>query len=214
MSADDRLRQAAELCDRTVFEGDIGVLPDADRALDAVEAALALARGRVLHARFLDEGVEDPRERVLFERAAELYEAVGDVPGQARARFQLGTYHQVVRGDNAAAGHEFERARELAEQAADSLTLSYTLRHLGVVAHMAGRLDEAREHLEESTRLRRERDFPAGVAANLVGLAYLAHAQGRHGEVGGLLDEAEALARAGRAHRIAEQIRQARENTR
>ncbi|MEV4413799.1 tetratricopeptide repeat protein [Catellatospora sp. NPDC049609] len=212
MTIDDHLRLAAELCDRVVFEGDAGVLPQADRALDAVEAALVLARGRVLHARFLDEHVSDPRELVLFERAAELYEAVGDTRGLARARFHAGTFHQLVRGDNAAAGAEFARARDLAEQAGDDLTLSYALRHMGVVAHQAGRLDEAREHLEESTRLRRAQGFPAGVAANLVGLAYLAHAQGRHDDTTALLDEAEALALSSNAHRIAGQIAQLRAN--
>jgi tetratricopeptide (TPR) repeat protein len=210
MSADDHLRQAAELCDRVVFEGDNRVLPAADRALDAVEAELSLARGRVIHARFLDERTEDPRELALFERAATLYEALADTRGQAGARFQIGVYHQVVRGDNTAAVPEFERSRSLAEQAADGLTLSYALRHLGIAAHMAGRLDDARRHLEESTRLRRERDFTAGVAANLVGLAYIAQAQERHDDAVALLDEAETLARSVQAHRIAEQVTQAR----
>lgn len=109
MSADDHLRRAAELCDRVVFAGDSGVLPEADRALDAVEAALALARGRVIHSRFLDERVEDPHELALFERSAALYETLGDTRGHARARFQIGVYHQVVHGDNAAVP-EFERS--------------------------------------------------------------------------------------------------------
>jgi tetratricopeptide (TPR) repeat protein len=214
VTVDDELRLAAELCDRVVFEGDAGVLPRADRALDTVEAALALARGRVLHARFLDERVADPRELALFERAAELYEAAADTRGLARARFQIGIFHQVVREDDATAVTEFARSRDLAEQASDKVTLSCALRHLGIAAHRAGRLAEAREHLEESTRLRREQGFPAGVAANLVGLAYLAHAQGRPDDASTLLDEAEALAEAGNAQRISGQIRQARANTR
>lgn len=197
-----------------VFEGDSAVLPTADRALDAVEAALVLARGRVIHARFLDERVEDPRELAFFERAAELYQAVSDVEGQARARFQIGIYHQVVRGDHTAAVAEFERARALAEQAGDGLTLSYVLRHLGVAAHVAGDLDAARAHLEESTRLRRERGFIAGVAANLVGLAHVAQAQQRHDDATALLDEAETLAVSVQAHRIAGQVTRARTTTR
>ncbi len=44
----------------------------AERELDAVEADLALARGRVVHARFTERGHEDPHELSLFERAAEL----------------------------------------------------------------------------------------------------------------------------------------------
>jgi tetratricopeptide (TPR) repeat protein len=212
MSADEHLRQAAELCDRVVFEGDNSVLPAADRALDAVEADLALTRGRVIHARFLDERIEDPHELALFERAAALYEALDDTLGHARARFQIGVYHQVVRGDDTAAVPEFERARDLAEQAADPLTLSYALRHLGYAAHQAGCLGDARRDLEESTRLRRAQNFPAGVAANLVGLAYVAHAQNRHDDAVALLAEAATLAGAVQAHRITAQATQAYEH--
>ncbi|MCZ7436058.1 tetratricopeptide repeat protein [Micromonospora sp. WMMC241] len=210
MNADDLLRRAGDLCDRVVFEGDRSLLPAADRALDAVEAELALARGRVLHARFLDDRVEDPHELALFERACATYEALGDLGGQARARFQIGVYHQVVRADNAAAVPHLERSRVLAEQVADDLTRSYALRHLGIAAHMAGDLDDAHGHLEESTRLRRECAFPAGVAANLVGLAYVALARSRPEEAGALLDEAEALAGSAGAGRIVGQVEQAR----
>ncbi|QLQ37299.1 tetratricopeptide repeat protein [Micromonospora robiginosa] len=210
MNLDDHLRRAGDLCDRVVFGGDRTLLPEADRALDAVEAELALTRGRVLHARFLDDRVEDPHELALFERACATYEALGDVGGQARARFQIGVYHQVVRADNAAAVPQFERSRTLAAQVADDLTSSYALRHLGIAAHMVGDLDDARGHLEESTRLRRACGFPAGVAANLVGLAYLAREQSRPEEAEALLDEAEALAGSAGADRIVGQVEQAR----
>ena len=82
MSAEDRIEQARLLYERAVFDGDASgeVLATADRELDGVEADLALARGRILHTRFLeqrdhdpDRAVADPRELVLFERAAELY---------------------------------------------------------------------------------------------------------------------------------------------
>src|SRR6266508_3799215 len=54
--------------------------------------------------------------------------------------------------------------------------------------------------MEESTRLRRDLGFSAGVAANLVGLAYLSAELGRPDESGPLLDEAADLAdRAGAA---------------
>lgn len=103
--------------------------------------------------------------------------------------------------------------RVVFEGDAGLLALSYALRHLGVVAQQAGRLDEAREHLEASTRLRRAHGFGAGVAANLVGLAYLAHAQGRHDDVSLLLDEGQALAESAGAHRITAQISEARAHT-
>jgi hypothetical protein len=170
---DERLTRAGELYEQAVFGGDEAVLVGADRELDGVEADLALARGKVVHARFLAERVEDPGELVLFERAAELYQHLGDERGEGEALFWVGTCHQVVRDDEAAAVPRFERARELATRSGDRLTLSYVLRHLSFVEHAAGRGTAAQDLMAESTRLRREVGFTAGVAANLVGLAYL-----------------------------------------
>lgn len=44
---DDRVRQAGLLYERAVFTGDAGPLGEADRVLDAAEADLAVARGRL-----------------------------------------------------------------------------------------------------------------------------------------------------------------------
>ncbi|WP_214414386.1 tetratricopeptide repeat protein [Sphaerisporangium fuscum] len=206
---EERIERARELYERAVFGGDPSGLEPAERDLDGVEADLALARGRILHARFLERREEDPAELSLFERAAELYEKLGDVRGQAEALFWVGVCHQVVRGDDSAVP-VLERSRELAARAGDELTMSYALRHLGIAEHMAGRLEAARERLEESTRLRREIGFLPGVAANLVGLAYLAAGQGRHDDAPALLDEAAEIARATGAHGIARQVEQAR----
>jgi hypothetical protein len=94
---DARLRQAELHYEQAVFGGDGGALATADRGLDAVEADLALARGRLLHARFLQERVADARELELFERAATLYGRLGDGRGEAEALFWVGAFHQVVR---------------------------------------------------------------------------------------------------------------------
>jgi hypothetical protein len=171
---DERVTLAGELYERAVFGGDRTALAAADRELDGVEADLALARGRVLHARFLECRVEEPRELVLFERAAELHRRLGDERGEAEALFWVATFHQVVRADHDTAVPALERARELAGRAEDSLTLSYVLRHLAFVEQAVGKVAAARELFLESTRLRREVGFHAGVAANLVGLAHLA----------------------------------------
>ncbi len=186
---DERLTRADELYRRAVFGGDTGAPAEADRELDGVEADLALARGRLVHARFLADRVEDPAELALFERAAGLYRRLGDARGEGEALFWIALVHQVVRGDHETARPLLERARELA--ADDRLTLSYVLRHLAFVAHADGRVPAARELLAESTRLRREAGFHVGVAANLVGLAHLAEdgeEARRH------LDEAAAIA--------------------
>lgn len=177
-----------------MFGGDDGALAESDRCLDAVEADLALARGRVIHARFLAEKAPADGELELFERADALYERLADVRGRGEAQFWIGAYHQVVGGDGGAARPAFERSLELADQAGDLLTASYALRHLGIHDHQAGRLPEARARLEESTRLRRELGFDAGAAANLIGLAYLAAQQERHQDAVELLGEAEELA--------------------
>lgn len=215
MTERDRLELANGWYEAAVFGGDDAALPAAERELDAVEADLALARGRITHARFLaarehGEGRDDPGEAASFERAAELYHRLGDVRGEGEAEFWLGAYHQVVRDDGDAALPYLERARALATETGDRLTLSYVLRHLGFAEHTAGRLDAARELFTESTRLRRELGFLPGVAANLVGLAYVSAAQGRPDDAVAYLDEGVRLAEASDARGILRQLDEAR----
>jgi tetratricopeptide (TPR) repeat protein len=214
---DERFRQARRLYEQAVFDGDTSQLAAADRDLDAVEADLALARGRLMHARFLARRDEDPAtasadpaELTLFERAAELYHALGDERGEAEALFWTGCFHQVARRDNATAGPLFERSLDLASRAGDKHTMSEALRHQGIAEHSAGHLDTARQRLEESTSLRREIGLFPGVAANLIGLAYIAAAQGRRTDAMAILDEATALAKAHNADRILRSATQAR----
>src|SRR3954447_358402 len=130
MSVDERIERARELYERAVFGGDSTGLATAERELNAVEADLALARGRILHARFLDERTEDPAELSLFERAVQLYQELGDAHGEAESLFWVGCFHQVVRGDDDTAVPSFERSCELATQVGDKLTMSYAVRHL------------------------------------------------------------------------------------
>ncbi|MEV6637005.1 tetratricopeptide repeat protein [Actinoplanes sp. NPDC051470] len=217
MNAEDRIERARTLYEQAVFSGDASVLADAERDLDAVEADAALARGRILHARFLNERassgpspVEDPDELPLFEHATQLYQALGDTRGQAETLFWIGCLHQVIRRDNVTAVPHLERSRQMAAQIGDKSTQAEALRHLGIAAHMAGRLDEARGQLEESSRLRREVGALPGLAANMVGLAYIAAAQDRHADALATLDEANAIAQAHGAHAIVRQIQQAR----
>lgn len=210
MSTDERVEQARLLYERAVFGGDAGALETADQVLDAVEADLALARGRVVHARFLERRTEDPHELVLFERAAQLYRALGDVRGEGESLFWVGAFHQVVRNDNETAVPALERSLDLAARADDRLTMSYALRHLGIAEHVAGRLDTARERLEESVRLRREIGFLPGVAANLVGLAYIAATQDRRADAMALIEEAAAIAGTAGAKGIMRSVEEAR----
>jgi tetratricopeptide (TPR) repeat protein len=214
---DERVRQAGVLYERAVFNGESGSLAEADRGLDAAEADLAIARGRLMHTRFLlrrdldpAAAQEDPGELPLFERAARLYRALGDTGGEAEALFWVGCFHQVIRHDNATAGPVLERSLELATQVADKAVMAEVLRHLGIAAHSTGYLEVARQRLEESTRLRREIGHLPGAAANMVGLAYIAAAQERTSDALALLDEAGTIARASQAHRILQQVSEAR----
>nr|BFE74382.1 hypothetical protein GCM10020092_076830 [Actinoplanes digitatis] len=99
---------------------------------------------------------------------------------------------------------------ELAAETGDKWTQSEALRHLGIAAHAANRLDEAHEQLEESSRLRRDTGNLPGVASNMIGLAYIAAAQNRRTEALATLDEARAIALAHEAHAIVRHIEQAR----
>jgi tetratricopeptide (TPR) repeat protein len=217
MSADERIERARLLYERSIFAGDASALALADRELDAVEADLALARGRIIHGRFLEQRDEepeqpvgDPHELVFFERAAQLYQALGDLRGEAESLFWVGCFHQIVRRDNDTAVPVLERSCEIAAQVGDKLTMSDALRHLGIAEHAAGRPDKARERLQESVRIRREIGLMPGVAANLVGLAYIAAGQGRHDEALALAGEASAIAEASGAHRILRQLEELR----
>lgn len=117
MSTDGRIEQARLLYERAVFGGDASALASAERELDAVEADLALARGRVSPSAISREKrAEDPQELALFQRAALLYSRLGDVRGEAESLFWVGTFHQVVRGDNDAAVPTLARSLELAAQ--------------------------------------------------------------------------------------------------
>jgi Flp pilus assembly protein TadD len=89
-------------------------------------------------------------------------------------------------------------------------TAAEALRHLGIAAHRAGQLDLARQQLEESIRLRREQGSLPGVAANMVGLIYIALAQGRREDAQALADEAQAIAESAGARTIARQVAEAR----
>lgn len=199
---EDRIRHADELYERAVFGGDRDAPALAERVLDAVEADLALARGRILHARFLADRRPDPRELALFRQAAEVYRRLGDGRGEGEALFWTGTWHQVVAEEYAEAVPLFRRSYELAEAAGDRLTLSYATRHLGFAAEAEGRPQEARERFEESIRLREELGFLPGVAAGKLALADLLRGTGDREAADRLLDEARELAARCGAHGV------------
>lgn len=210
MASEERIESAKQRYEHAMFSGDLSMLPAADRELDAVEADLVLTRGQVAHVRFLEDRTEDPRELPWFERAGELYRALGDERRESEALFWIGCFHQVVRDDTETALPELEKSYALATKVGDQLTQSYALRHLAFADHAAGRLDASRERFEESNRLRRAVEFWPGVAANLVGLIHIAIEQDRRDDALAMCDEAAALAESSGANRFAGFIEEAR----
>jgi tetratricopeptide (TPR) repeat protein len=206
---DDRVERSRELYEQAIFNGTEGVLAEADAELDAVEADLALARGRLLHGRFIACGKEDPAELPLFQRSLELYRKLADQRGEAEALFWIGCFYQVVWQDNDGAVDALTRSADLARETGAKLTLSYALRHLGIAAQQSGQLDLARSRLEESTALRQDLGFLTGVAANLVGLTYIAAAQGRTTEAHTFVTEGTTIAESTGATNILTQLTEA-----
>jgi len=206
----DWVERTGELFEAAMFRGDSSALERSDEVLDAVEAPLAMARGKVLHVRFLNDREENGRELELFERAAELYRRLGDAPGEADALFWIGCWHQVVKGDGTTGRPYFERSYVLATSVDDRMTMSYAIRHLGFADKDAGQLDQARERLTESVTLRREIGFRPGEAAGLVALAYLAAETGDRAAAFRHLDEAQAVAEECGAKAVSGWVEQAR----
>ncbi|MFG2128865.1 tetratricopeptide repeat protein [Streptomyces sp. NPDC048751] len=214
MRGQEWIEQAGELFEAAMFGGDSSALDRSDDVLDAVEAPLSMARGKVLHVRFLNDREENSQELVLFERAAELYRRLEDVSGEADALFWIGCWHQVVKGDGTTGRPYFERSYALAKSVDDRLTMSYAVRHLGFADKDAGHFDQARERLTESVELRREIGFRPGEAAGLVALAYLAAETGDPSTALRHLDEARSVAESCGAKAVSGWIEQARTHIR
>ncbi|MDI6102398.1 GNAT family N-acetyltransferase [Actinoplanes sp. NEAU-A12] len=208
-AAADPVRQATVAYERAAFAGDPSALNAAERDLAALEADVSLARAKMAHARFQTGTGDHAEEPELLDRAARSYRRAGDVRGEAEAVCWLGIYHQFVLGDDTAAVPLLERARELSAGAGDDLLTSYVLRHLGIAEHRAGHTESARALLEESTALRRSAGFAAGIASNLVGLIYIAAAEGRHADADAMITEARAAAAGCGAHSILAQVEEA-----
>jgi tetratricopeptide (TPR) repeat protein len=191
---DDPLRRADILNEQALFTGLAEAREEATRQLLRAEARLVQERGRVLHAAFLSERVEDPAELQLFCRSLELAREAGDEQLESWAEFWIGIVHQVVRDDQAKSLPHFEAAYAWAKENGDTLLQSYAVRHLGFAWYEDGRRDAGLQALEESVDLRRRDGFLPGVAAGLLTLAEIADEEGRPVEARRLLEEAKEAA--------------------
>jgi tetratricopeptide (TPR) repeat protein len=192
--ADDPLLRADLLNEQALFTGCAEPRAAAGRELDRAEALVLLGRGRMRHALFLTDRVEDPEEGRLFERALELARSAGDARLEGESLFWLGLFHQVVREDDASAVPLLEGSYRRAREAGDTRLQSYAVRHLGFAHDAAGRHEEAWAAFSESVDLRRADGFLPGVAAGLLTLGEVAAEHGRADDARRLLGEARSLA--------------------
>ena len=180
MAHDTWQLRAARCYDDATFGGRPELIAAGEDELDLIEADLALARGKLLHARYLDNREQvGERELRLFEHAARLYEKLGERAKLANALFWVGCCHQVVLDDEAAALDYFHSSYDLAAELDEDVTRSFAVRHLGYAAQSAGELDLAETRFTESLRLRREAGAPGSmVAAAIIPLAAVAAQRG------------------------------------
>jgi len=190
----DPFERADILNEQALFTGSAEAREAAGRELMRAEARLLQEQGRIVHAKFLVEWEEDPRESKLFERSLELAREAGDGRLESWGRFWIGLVHQVVRGDHDSALPHFEAAYEWANANGETLLQSYAIRHLGVAWYERGRTADALQALEESVELRRQEGFLPGVAAGLLTLGEIAVEQGRPHDARRLLAEAKEAA--------------------
>jgi tetratricopeptide (TPR) repeat protein len=200
---EERLRAISPLLQIESHSWDEKVWATSEALLDRVEAEFSLARARLIYERYLRSGPGGYPARganghpalPLFRRAAELFHELGDAAREREALFWVGTLEQTLNRNYSEASVTLGRAGELAKSASDLPVLSSVERHLGFIAFLEGVPVEARSHLEESVRLRREIPFPAGVAMGLVALAELALEEKDRERAVQLLDEAADVAR-------------------
>jgi tetratricopeptide (TPR) repeat protein len=190
----DPIARADLINEQALFAGSHDSRIAAARELDRAEALVLQGRGRILHASFLVERKEDPRELELFERSLQLAPRAGDERIAAWSRFWIGIVHQVCRGDDAAGRPHFQAAYDVACTLDDRVLRAYAVRHLAFSELERGRAREAWQALEESVRLRREDGFLPGVAAGLLTLGEVAAEQGRLDEAREFLQEARKTA--------------------
>jgi tetratricopeptide (TPR) repeat protein len=207
----DDLERAEYSYQAAIFAGDTDGAAEALRGLGGTGPEYDLARGKLRHCANIAERQQDTEELACFEHAESGFAERGDLRGTGEALFWQGCYRQVLADDDEAARPLFERALELSTQAGDSLTSSYALRHIAISRHMARDLEAAERLLQQSTSLRRAIGFEAGVAANLVGLAFIALDRGDREHAQTIAQEAEQAARECGAHAVATWARQASE---
>ncbi|HUY45475.1 MAG TPA: tetratricopeptide repeat protein [Streptosporangiaceae bacterium] len=113
------------------------------------------------------------------ERAAAIYQSLGDQSGHARALDQIGTLHRFAARFRAALAHHQE-AGELFQAAGDSGGVASALNHTGIACYHLGRYEDAQEHLKAALALYRRAGDRRGEAKTLNNMGNMQLHRGLH----------------------------------
>ncbi|HEU5299139.1 MAG TPA: AAA family ATPase [bacterium] len=117
-----------------------------------------------------------------LRRALEVFRKLGDRQGEAEALEVLGGVTSDLRGSLRTAEEAYTRVLELYREMGDGMGQARTLSWLGRAQQQAGRLAAARATLEEALTVGRRHHERISEAKTLMGLAIIAHLEGRGDE--------------------------------
>ncbi len=152
--------------------------------------ALALLRlGRLFRSRGkISKSLEH------FVPALRLYEAVGDLDGQAKCSDDIGRAYWLS-GNVRPALRFLQRAAQLHERLGDRPGLAVTLTNMGILAMTAGNFERSRSHLERAIKIRRKGKGIHGLVESLNAMGALHLNAGEVEEAVAAMEEAYDLAK-------------------
>jgi class 3 adenylate cyclase/tetratricopeptide (TPR) repeat protein len=137
------------------------------------------------------ESLGEAGDRVLLERAVELYHQAGDLPGEARALLNLGVSAHLNGHWEEALGF-YERSRVLAERCGDVVSAGLVELNVGELLSSQGRLIDAEIALSHATTNLRSARHRHGESYARMNLGVTLCRQSRHNEGEAHLAEATA----------------------
>ena len=165
LQATGRSTEAIKWCRRAIDDGLAG---DDDDALAHAYSILSWAL----------EATGQPGHISYAEHALAIYEARGDLPGQALVLNYLGGY-AYFEGRWSAAVEFYERGRAARDRTGDAVNAAYGVLNIGEILLDQGHVDEARQRFTAALRIWKAADHRWGVAA---AQTYLGRAEARAGQ--------------------------------
>ncbi len=118
-----------------------------------------------------------PKALALFQKALEVYIAIGDRVGEGRSRAALGIHYKNI-GDYETAQRYFNESVELRKSADDRRGLAASLVNLGNLHRLQSRLPEAQSNLDKALAIYKELGDRKGEADCLTNLGQVETARG------------------------------------